>query len=351
MSNEPNGISIGIVFFNEANQSFSRLLNSLLETYQHHLLSSNIPVEFIFVDNQSTIRNDTLLIQFCEAHNLTYKFHRNNENNMGSARNKALVFSKYEVIIFLDADCYPKRQWLTNYVDKLKSLEEPDWAALGGENIPPTSSTNILHKCQLLLKKIPLLYLNSPQMLPARGLTRVLNISTCNALYKTNILRSLGGFNEGCVRVGEDLDLSARLIARNWMIFFAQGLEVEHHDKTDFLRWFLKIIRYGSAQPRLLFSSTYSVSKLRWIPLFLLFAAGISIYHFPDQTLYFGLVCMLIVPLLSCAYHKDWPILIPWFLFLNGTVFSYLLGYVLGIGKSILQLPRQKNASTIVEIE
>lgn len=345
------GISIGIVFHNEQ-ERILKCLSALSSAYSEYVKqSSTLPVEFIFVDNKSTDSGSQVVEKFCRENYLPFSLYRTAANNMGRARNKVISSSKYSYLIFLDADCCPQKSWIQNYLKIIEDLKDEKWAAIGGENFPPITGDNALYNCQRLLKKHPQLFLSSTQLLQVHENRQVRHVPTCNALYKKDVLREIGGFQDSFVRVGEDLQLSARLIHGGWKIIFAPGIGVEHCDKTDFKSWFLKCFRYGSVQLRVLLSYPKATSSLRWVPaLIILFLAAVFAWSswFFVVFLFAGAV---LVPAIIALVNKEARNLIPWILFLNGTVVFYSMGYAFGACKIVLQPSKLQNVSLLNEVD
>ncbi|HEY1080014.1 MAG TPA: glycosyltransferase [Bdellovibrio sp.] len=351
MAKHVPGISIGIVFHNEQ-ERISKCLTGLLSAYRRYLqVPSPYPVEFIFVDNKSTDRGRQLIEDFCLENALPYTLYISETNNLARSRNKILSLCKYQYLLSVDADCRPGESWLCRYMDLVSEFKNVRWAAIGGENFPPLRENKTLYYCQSLLKKSPLLFLNSTQLLSSEKSLQVLHVPTCNVLYKTEVLQNLGGFDDSFVRVGEDLDLSARLIQNDWKIIFAHGLGVEHFDKTDFKSWFLKSFRYGSVQPQILFSYPKATSRLRWIPFFVIvllillpalffWTAGIGI-----------LIAATCIPAFISVIHGRRKNIVPWIFFLNGTIILYCLGYIFGSCKTIWPLSRLQSVKALGEVD
>lgn len=351
MTNRASGVSIGIVFHNEQDRILGCLsaLLSAYRFYQHE--SSTLPVELIFVDNNSTDLSTQVVKEFCRKNELPFSLYSSETNNMARARNKVLELSKHKYLLFLDADCCPQKNWISAYLDAVGELEGQRWAAIGGENFPPLDEGKAFYHCQRLLKKNPLLFLKSTQLLSPQENRNVLHAPTCNILYRAEVLEDLGGFHESFHRVGEDLQLSARLIQSGWKIIFIPGVGVEHFDRTEFKSWFFKSFRYGSVQPSVLFSYPKSTSRLRWTP-FLIIIFGLSFLIFdPKLAGLSALTMSLAVPILISLWNQNLKNMIPWIIFLNGTITFYCLGYVFGFCKTVLQALRLQSATPTNEAD
>jgi len=345
------GISVGIVFHNEQ-ERISKCLSGLLTAYHRYMSEpASFPIEFIFVDNRSTDDSRRVVEDFCLENALPHILSFSETNNMARSRNKVLSLCKHQYLLFLDADCRPGEAWICKYLDLVYEFTDVRWAAIGGENFPPLSENKTLYNCQTLLKKNPLLFLKSTQLLGADRSQQVLHVPTCNVLYKTEVLQDLGGFDDSFIRVGEDLQLSARLIQNDWKIIFAQGIGVEHFDRTDFKGWFLKCFRYGSVQPQILFSYPNSTSRLRWIPFFVvIFLLLVSTFS-PGLAGLATLTMAILVPAFISVMSGIQKNILQWIVFLNGTIIFYCFGYIVGLCKTVWRLSRLQNAKALGEVD
>lgn len=350
MSKKLWGFSIGIIFHNEG-PNILPCLRGLKKAITNFKSLSSEPVELIFVDNCSQKECRQLILDFCAEFELTHQLIGNDVNNMGRARNRFILAAAHPKLIFLDADCAPGNDWLIHFAKAFQENDSKMVGAMGGENIPPIANIEIFFECYRLLKANPLLYLGSTQLLPAKESVRVRHVPTCNVLYKKEALLSVGGFCEDFARAGEDLDLNTRLIRSGWKIFFQKGLQVEHHDKTKLSLWFAKVFRYGSAQPPILFSYPRSVDFSRWLPFFLLLILSTMFFVAGLKAGAALVIAALLIPVGLCGLRGKWLILPYWTVFLNGTIASYLLGYVIGTCRIVLRPLRRKNAIPKVAVE
>lgn len=331
MSEARSGYSIGIVFHNEGEKILASL-NGIAKAMSRMAQDSSEPTELIFVDNCSTLNCCEIIRDFCQRHQLSYKLIKNDANNMARARNRCVTEASYDKLLFIDADCVPQEDWLTSYNKLVATLSPLGFAAIGGENIPPTEASLFYLSCRLL-KQNPFVYLSSTQLLPASQIKEVRHIPTCNALYLRRFIQEAGGFNEDFARAGEDLELNARLIKKGLKIYHAPGLAVEHRDKTQLTNWFKKIFRYGSVQPRILIFQGSGLDYERWIPVAVLAAALGGLLFYTREVVLCAFVFISVVSAMTVLKGQKLKIAPYFFVFLSGTVFSYLLGYFIGFCK------------------
>lgn len=338
------GISISIVFHNEEDK-ISETLRTLFAAYNGFIRIKSAPVEFIFVDNKSNDHSVDLIKKLCDHSKVKYKILNNDVNNMGLARSKAVEAASYELLLFLDADCRPVGEdWLINYYSKYEELKHRKIAAIGGENKPPSGVSHPLYSSICLLKKYPMLFLGSTQLLVPKSCQRVAHVPTCNVLYVKSAIKDVGGFASDFSRVGEDLDLNMRLTEASWEIYFAEGLLVEHHERESLNSWFSKAFRYGSVQPRILFMYPMQVGLGRWVPIIGLGLGILLTLLLPKIALYLLLFALLsLSSVVAISSRGKW--LLYSILFLFGTICFYSLGYTAGICKLVYCFPQKSNAT------
>ncbi len=325
------GYSIGIVFHNEGEKILASL-NGLARTIYRMASESSEPIELIFVDNCSRLNCSDIIKDFCQKYQLSYKLIKNDVNNMARARNRCVAEASFDKIVFIDADCVPQEDWLQSYNKLIASVPASGFAAIGGENTPPKDGSLFYLSCALL-KLNPFVYLGSTQLLPTSQIKEVRHVPTCNALYSRKSIQEVGGFNEDFARAGEDLELNARLIKRGLKIYHAPGVAVEHRDKNRLIDWFKKIFRYGSVQPRILLFQGAGLDHARWIPVVVLTAVFGGLLFFTFETVLSSLVFLAAVSAMTVLKGRQWKIAPYFFVFLSGTIFSYLLGYFIGFCK------------------
>jgi cellulose synthase/poly-beta-1,6-N-acetylglucosamine synthase-like glycosyltransferase len=151
-----------------------------------------------------------------------------------AARNAGVRMAGGELIVFLDSDCIPRPGWLDRLTDALR--QAPSLGAVGGR-IVAAPSTNLLQRHADRAG-----YITQEEGFRDPFLPYLL---TANCCYRADVLRRLGGFDEG-LRSGEDTDIAWRM-----QIQLGLGIElvgeavVEHVHRTTLRGLWRQWVRYG----------------------------------------------------------------------------------------------------------
>lgn len=256
-------LTIGIVTYNEE-KNIIRVLDSLAQSMPDHILA-----EFILIDNNSSDRTLIEVDRWFKNKPYVCKVLRLETNHLALARNKVLELSTSPWIYFTDADCEVPKFLLGQIFEEAKSLalKDPLFAGLGGANAPPCEEK--LHALIHLMRGHFFGNMNSVQMRSGHFTERVQNLSTCNALFCRSVLKKVHGFHKDFEQVGEDLELSFKLIKNGFHLYFNGQYEVVHWYSPLFWDWFKKMIKYGEAQAHILFHHPKILRTARLLPLML----------------------------------------------------------------------------------
>ena len=154
-----------------------------------------------------------------------------------AARNAGIRQASADIIVFLDCDCIPQRDWLEKLVIPLQ--DDPLIQGVEGRTIPASDAYTILdHDIENRQGGV---------------------YWTCNMAYRTQTLRRLGGFDEGFPwPAAEDIDLAHRVKQVGEIVFEPQAV-VAHLVLTrsfqahvERARLFSSMIRLWKKHPGLL---------------------------------------------------------------------------------------------------
>ncbi|MEZ4818338.1 MAG: glycosyltransferase, partial [Bdellovibrionota bacterium] len=150
------------------------------------------------------------------------------------ARNLGAQNAKGEIIVFLDDDTLPDKEWLSELV---KALENSDFDGVGGitENVKnETLSEKLLHHIDHLISPID----------PKSG--EITFLVTVNAAFYKKAFDEVGGFDEGFkLPSGEDIDLGYRMRTQGFKFGHARKALVYHHQRDTLKSMFKNWYNYG----------------------------------------------------------------------------------------------------------
>jgi len=197
------------------------------------------------------------------------------------SRNLAAREAQSEYLVFIDADCMVKKDWICQLLEGFKAY--PFAAACGGSQRLPDDASNFQKKTFLFMKKVGFIteYVKS-----GSEIKEVKHNPSCNVMYRREVLLKENGFLKG-LWPGEDVELDYRLKKKGYNLVFNPGAVVYHY-RQEGLKPFLKMMyRYGYAQGFLVRRHGL-FRKLHFLPLFTICAVIFLFYAF-SKSLFLGL--------------------------------------------------------------
>jgi len=158
-----------------------------------------------------------------------------------AARNAGLNAVRTALVAFIDADCEPEPNWL----DGLLPLFADDQVALVAPRIVPTEpvgAQSVLARFEHHRSALDL----GEDAARVRARTRVSYVPSAAMVARTEVLRSLGGFDDE-MQVGEDVDLVWRLDEADWSVRYQPTASVAHRHRTRPVAWARRRFDYGTS--------------------------------------------------------------------------------------------------------
>ena len=250
-------------------------------------------------------------------------------------RNTGIKASRFDHVALIDADCEAPSGWLKTLVKNYQTAKKLDnqVMAVGGANIPPENAKSFVKAIGLALDS----YLGSFNSVQGRRPPKsieVKSLSTVNALYEKEKIRSIGYFDESLKDEAEDADLNYRLTSAGYKMRFVPESFVWHKMRSTPVKWFKNMFRYGKGRARLLKRYQDMWALCFTLPILFLFAmlatvfAPISkvfllqLFYFPAIFIYAGL---------QCAKKGSWHLIAQVTLVYFIQHFGYAVGEVYGL--------------------
>jgi cellulose synthase/poly-beta-1,6-N-acetylglucosamine synthase-like glycosyltransferase len=323
--------SIAMVFHNEG-LGIERSALHLIRA-ANRALEQGMSVEVLLIDNASSDHSRAIAEGVMNAHQVPYRSFVRASNEMAGARTQAVHEAQYEYLLFLDSDCLAHADWLVQYAHWVKDFGAQKWTGIGGANLLVGKNEQAaLFDCVEFLRGFPILFLKSAQLRNIQsGKNQVRHLSTCNVLYKKSSLLEVNGFPGWAKRVGEDLALSAELIRRGGVLYQVSGTCVDHLDSLSWESWLKKMLRYGSAQMRVLLRYPFWIQPTKLAPLGVILVLLIFGFALGLWSVAIILLCTFASLALHAMFNERQNLAIKWPVFLMSSAAVYCLGYFLGL--------------------
>jgi rhamnosyltransferase len=204
-------------------------LTSLLPTLKNQTLN----FELIIIDSSSTDNTLRLVKPYADKIISIPK----NEFDHGGTRTKAALTASGEILIFLTQDALPAEN---KSLEKLVTcFKDPEVAVSYGRQIP-YESTNLFGKHLRLFNYPKTSYIRSVKDKTKYGMKTPF-LSDSYAAYRKSIMKEVDYFHTGLI-VGEDVHMGAKLLLKDYSIFYVAQSQVYHsHSYTplqEFKRYF-----------------------------------------------------------------------------------------------------------------
>ena len=155
---------------------------------------------------------------------------------LSSARNTGMQAATGEMVVYLDDDAYPDRDWLTYLA---AAFRVSNHAVIGGPNIAPAGDGDVA-ECVMNAPGGPIHVLISD--------SEAEHVPGCNMAFRKSCLKELGGFDARFRTAGDDVDICWRVQQRGWTIGFCPGAAVWHHRRNSVFTYWKQQRGYGAAE-------------------------------------------------------------------------------------------------------
>ncbi len=189
--------------------------------------------EVLFADADSTDDSSAFLTDCFPEFRLV----RSASRNAYAARNRAAESAKGTILAFTDADCTVDSEWLSSVQ---RAVEHGADLVIGPVDAPPGVSSALCGVHAYENRRME-------EMCRAGG-PCITYAYTNNFAMRSELFRSLGGFDESQSR-GGDSELALRALAAGTAtMVYARGMRVVHLEVSTLRQWWLKKFLYGRSR-------------------------------------------------------------------------------------------------------
>lgn len=208
-----------------------------------------------------------------------------NSNNLQSSipeqRNIGLNTAKGEIVIFIDSDCIPDTNWLTEII---KPIKEENEFIVAGRVI--NSDKNSLHSVEFD-KNLDKKYLGEAP--------------TMNLALHRKVIEDVGLFDTN-FQCGEDVDFLWRAIQKGYKIRLASNAII-YHDLGDNKKELRRMITYGAARVQLYRKHLYRIKYFIGDEIFKILYP--LFFIFLPVSIRFPLYLLLLIPFIYLNIKSD----------------------------------------------
>ncbi len=279
-------------------------ISACLDALQSQTLKADA---VIVVDDGSTDSTAKMISQYYPRIRLI------SQTNQGpaKARNRGARDAKTDIIVFIDSDCIPEKNWLEEMIKPFA-----DAAVVGVQGAYKTRQTSLV--AQFDQMDIEYRYMRMQKSQESRKLDW---IATYSAAYRTQVFLAFKGFDETFPKAsGEDAELSYRLAEKgNILIFNPRAIVYHTHPATlwnylrvKFFRAYWRMRMYLKF-PGKIIKDSYTPQSLK-LGIILGFLSGLFVL----SLVYFFIIALLEKSLLFIG--------IDFLLLISGTMLGLFLG-------------------------
>lgn len=216
------------------------------------LQGSELPEEIIVADGRS--KDHTRQIA---ASRERVKVLDNPKGHAAGGRNVGIKAAKGDVIVFIDADCIPDRDWLREI---RKAFEEDDIDGLGTYIEPAPAANEYEEFWGKLSLQILMSYGHEPYYVTEKTLNQAFITASC--AYKKKLLCKIKGFNNFFANNAEDIDICWRALDAGARLKYVPTAKISAHSPQDLSGIKRKSFRNGVSSSKL--QKVYSDSKINF---------------------------------------------------------------------------------------
>jgi GT2 family glycosyltransferase len=148
-------------------------------------------------------------------------------------------------VAFVDIDCEVQSGWGDAVLEGMRfHSADPHCAGFGGSNRVPRNSVRIYRAYALFLST----YVGGHDSILNRAVDERRQVDHCptlNVVYRRSSLERVGGFDPSYTRLGEDLEMSRRLVEAGYTLWSNPGMAVEHALRPTLRSWLRNMYLYG----------------------------------------------------------------------------------------------------------
>lgn len=211
------------------------------------LIAETAPFDtpIVVVDHASRDRTPELLARWARDYPSRLRVLRFEGEGLAAARDFAWRQTGTPWLAFVDIDCEVQPRWAQAAYDAL-ATHTPDshCGAVGGMNGVRREGRLLFRAYSVLLST----YVGGHDSILNRRIGAPCRVDHCpalNVVYRRRALEDIGGFDPAYTRVGEDVDVSRRLVRKGYALWADPDMVVLHALRPTLWGWVRRMFLYG----------------------------------------------------------------------------------------------------------
>ncbi|MFH0805578.1 MAG: glycosyltransferase [Patescibacteria group bacterium] len=228
MQNERNKVTVVIPLYNPEMEFLIGTLQIIIKN------EDNLIDKIILVDDGSEI---PIKNYSNELKRISHKIEiiRQENKGPGGARNTGVALADTEIVVFLDHDCQPHKDWIKNLI---RPIIYDNVVAVGGTVLTYEEDGIISQFAdfrELLRRPVK----NKEE--------KITNVITANSAFLRKTFNAAGGFDERLQKAAEDLDFTYKLSKLGYQdrLHYASKAIVTHKHRSTFKDFWKQQFNYG----------------------------------------------------------------------------------------------------------
>lgn len=232
-----NKITITLTRYRESNDLINPCLKMLAK-------QKKIKAEIYFLD-QKYDKNTKKLCKNISSKNIKFLYKVIPDKSLSYARNEGIKLAKTDIILFIDCDAIPMKDWAFELAKIFKI--DNKIAVVGGKSIPKwIKNPSWYHKSNIAMDVYSLIDISN-KVTPTEkivGVNFAINKKHLGneAMFNVNL-----GRRPGSLLGGEETDFCRRILKKGFKIYYTPYAVVKHQIQKDrmTLYWLIKRFYYG----------------------------------------------------------------------------------------------------------